>query len=374
MAWFKDGDRNKKNFHAQVNGRRRRLQLKGIQNAEGDWIENDEDMASEAVEFFKAQFHEDIAPDAFDIINHVPHMVNSKQNQELLKQPTKEETNHVVFGLNGDSAGGSDGFTGCFFHTCWDIIREDVHHMVKAFFNGHELPKFITHTNLVLLPKKKEVITFSDMRPISLSNFVNKIFSRVVHERLVDLLPNLISDEQEGFVKGRSIVENMLLTQEIITDIRLRTKVGPNVVIKLDMTKAYDRLSWIFLTEVLRKIGIGERFVGLIFGIISNNWYSVLLNGQQYGFYKSTRGVKQEDPLSPTIFILAVEALSRGLNVLHQNLYFCGFGLPKWSPKINYLAYADDAIIFSSLCAISLQLVMEVLAAYEAASGQLINK
>lgn len=143
--------------------------------------------------------------------------------------------------------------------------------MVKNFFNGQELPRYVTHTNLVLLPKKKEATTFSDMRHISLSNFINKVFSRVMHERLVGLLPNLISDAQAGFVKGRSIVKNVLLTQEIITDIRLRTNAGPNVVIKLDMTKAYDRLSWLFLTKVLRKMGFCERFIGLVFGIVSNN-------------------------------------------------------------------------------------------------------
>ncbi|XP_075084557.1 uncharacterized protein LOC142167931 [Nicotiana tabacum] len=74
------------------------------------------------------------------------------------------------------------------------------------------------------------------------------------------------------------------------------------------------------------------------------------------------------------MFILAVEALSRGLNSLHLNLYFCGYGLPKWSPKINHLSYADDTIIFSSSDATSLRLVMEVLHAYEMASGQLVNK
>nr|XP_009789135.1 PREDICTED: uncharacterized protein LOC104236814 [Nicotiana sylvestris] len=89
---------------------------------------------------------------------------------------------------------------------------------------------------------------------------------------------------------------------------------------------------------------------------------------------RSTRGVKQGDPLSPTLFILAAEAMSRELNALHKNLYFCDFGMPKWSPKINHLAYADDTIIFSSSDATSLQLIMEVLAAYEAAFGQLINK
>ncbi|XP_009767124.1 uncharacterized protein LOC142180878 [Nicotiana tabacum] len=209
MAWFKDGDRNTKFFHAQ--------------------------------------------------------------NQELLKQPTKEEVKQAVFSLNADSAGGPDGFTGKFFQQSWSIVGDDVLAMTKEFFNDKDLPKYITHTNLVLLPKKKDVITFSDLQPISLGNFINKVFSRVIHERITPLLPSLISVKQAGFVKGRSIAENILLTQEIIIDIRLRTKAGPNVVLKLDMTKAYDRLSWLFMTKVLRKMGFEERIIGIVFGIVSNN-------------------------------------------------------------------------------------------------------
>ncbi|XP_070005983.1 uncharacterized protein [Nicotiana sylvestris] len=270
MTWFKEGDRNTKCFHAQVRGRRKRLQLNKIQNSGGTWIEEEQEIAEEAIKYYEEQFTEAATPSSFDILEHVPNLINTEQNVELNKQPTKEEVKVAVLGLNGDSAGGQ------------------------------------------------------------------MVISRVVHEKLVKFLPSLISEEQAGFVKGRNIVENILLTQEIVTDIRLRTKAGPNVILKLDMTKAYDRLSWLFLTKVLRKMGFTERLIGIVFELVSNNWYSTLINGQAHGFFKSSRGVKQGDPASPTLFILAAEALSR-----------------------------DET---------SPMLIMQVLKAYEAAFGQLVNK
>lgn len=112
----------------------------------------------------------------------------------------------AVFGLNGDNASGSNGFTGQLYNSCLEIIGDDVLEMAKALFCGSEFPMFITHTNLVLLPKNKNVATFSDIKHISLSNFSNTIISRVLHERLVDLMPTFISPNQAGFVKERSIV------------------------------------------------------------------------------------------------------------------------------------------------------------------------
>ncbi|XP_059288171.1 uncharacterized protein LOC132041478 [Lycium ferocissimum] len=143
--------------------------------------------------------------------------------------PTEEEVKEAVFASSGESDCGPDGFTGLFFQSCWEIVKLDVVDMVKAFFVGQELPRFITHTNLILIPKKEQVQSFSDLRPISL---------------------RLISENQSAFVKGRSIMENVLLTQEIVKDIKKITKIA-NVVVKLDMTKEYDRVSWLFLSKVL---------------------------------------------------------------------------------------------------------------------------
>nr|XP_016479792.1 PREDICTED: uncharacterized protein LOC107801044 [Nicotiana tabacum] len=270
MNWFAGGDRNTRFFHTHVNGKRQKLQLKIIQNGDGDWLESEDLMANAA-------------------------------NLEVCKFPTIEEVKGEVFALSGDSASRPDGFIGLFYKHCWDIVGEDIFKLLQEFYGGASLTKSITHTNLVLLPKKPQVQTFSNLRPISLSNFINK---------------------------------------EIVTDIRLRGKPS-NVVIKLDMANAYDRVSWKYLLHVLRKMG---------------------------------RWVKQGDPLSPALLILSAKVLSRSLNKLFEDKRFIRFGMPKWTDPLNHLAYADDTIIFASADPYSLGKVVEVLTLYEQTSGQLINK
>ncbi|XP_070010830.1 uncharacterized protein [Nicotiana sylvestris] len=106
MTWFKEGDRNTKFFHIQVRGRRKRLQLNRIQNSGGTWIEEEQEIAEETIKFYEEQFTEAATPTSFDIVEHVPNLINTEQNAELIKQPTKEEVKVAVLGLNGDSAGG----------------------------------------------------------------------------------------------------------------------------------------------------------------------------------------------------------------------------------------------------------------------------
>lgn len=121
-----------------------------------------------------------------------------------------------------------------------------------------------------------------------------------------------------------------------------------NVVVKLDMAKAYDRVSWIFLMKVLRKFGFSEVIIDMVWRRIFNNCYYVLINGQGNGFFQSSRGLKQGDPLSPTLFIIAAEVLARGLDSLHKDKDFKRYGMLKRSPEINHLSYVDDTILFCS--------------------------
>lgn len=156
--------------------------------------------------------------------------------------PEEEEIKNVVFSLNKDSVCGPNEFSGGFFQACWDIVKGEVTQAVQPFFCGAELPRYITHTTLVLISKKKVVRGFNDLKRISLSTFMNKVISKVIQERIEKVLHKIMSPNQSGFVKGRSISENVLLAQEIVRNIIKRAK-HVNVVVKLDMTKAYDRVS-----------------------------------------------------------------------------------------------------------------------------------
>ncbi|XP_070042829.1 uncharacterized protein [Nicotiana tomentosiformis] len=141
-------------------------------------------------------------------------MVSSEQNLELCISPTREEVKAAVFALSGDSTSGPDSFTSIFFQVCWDIVGEDIHNMLKLVYIGCSLPKSITHTNLVLLPKRPMVQTFSELITICLSNFISKVISRVVHDRLEKILPTFISSNQSGFVKGRKNIIEVLSKYE----------------------------------------------------------------------------------------------------------------------------------------------------------------
>ncbi|XP_055824484.1 uncharacterized protein LOC129893019 [Solanum dulcamara] len=373
LQWFKEGDKNSKYFHAIIRGRRRKLFIHRIQNDEGNWLQGDDDIARAACDHFQNIFTGEDTHIQEDALQCIPKLVTDDQNRDLQALPNLEELRTVVFSMNPNSAAGPDGMNGKFFQECWEIIKEDLFRVVLSFFNGQTLPKYYTHTCLVLLPKVSHPNKLSEFRPISLSNFTNKIISKLLCLRLAPTLPTLISPNQSGFVKNRSISENIMLAQEIIHQIK-KPNVGGNVVIKLDMAKAYDRVSWSYICLILRRMGFGERFIDMVWRIMSHNWYSIIINGSRHGFFHSTRGLKQGDPLSPSLFILGAEVLSRLLNNLHQHPHYHGFFMAKRGPQINHLSFADDIIIFSSGRSQTLQLIMDTLHTYESTSGQLINR
>ncbi|XP_060183188.1 uncharacterized protein LOC132613157 [Lycium barbarum] len=133
--------------------------------------------------------------------------------------------------MDPKSAPGPDGFNAKFFQSCWHVNSTDITLAMTSYFCGTPLPRWITHTCIVLILKVSFPQHLSELRPISLCNVVSKIFAKVLNVRVSKVLPDLISAYQSGLTKDRSITDNILLAQEIIHDIE-KTNEEDNVAIK----------------------------------------------------------------------------------------------------------------------------------------------
>nr|XP_009783630.1 PREDICTED: uncharacterized protein LOC104232192 [Nicotiana sylvestris] len=240
IKWFEEGDSNNKYFHSLIREKRRRLQLHKIKYHRDRWVEGDDNIAKATIRHFHKRFN--ITHQFKDILDCIPRIITDDDNTLLTAMPNMEEIRYAVFDMGANSAASPDGFNDTFFQKCWDIIKDDITNFVQEIFNGKRLTKFFSQTCLVLIPKVKSPNSFSELRPISLSNFTAKIIFKILARRLNPILHKIISENQNRFVKGRSITENILLAQEITQNIKNKN-CGGNVIIKLDMEKAYDRMS-----------------------------------------------------------------------------------------------------------------------------------
>ncbi|XP_060210413.1 uncharacterized protein LOC132637320 [Lycium barbarum] len=318
IKWFDEGDSNTRYFHNVIKDRRRRLQLHRIKN-KGKWLHSDEKISNSAIRHFKRIFN--LPEPAVDdnIFSCIPKIITDGDNVMLSKIPIEKEIKDAIFDMSSTSSAGPDGFNGTFYQKCWEIIKVDVINFVQSFFYGSGLTKFYSHSCLALIPKVNSPSNFSELRPISLSNFSNKIISKILARKLNPLLPKLISYNQSGFVKGRLITDNILLAQEIVHDIA-KTNKGGNIVIKLDMAKAYDRLSWKLLIGVIKSFGFSE-------------WWTM------------------ETDFPGLVF--------HHYQCLYEHPNFIPFTMSKRGPQINHLAYADDIVIFSAGKSKVIKLIMK---------------
>ncbi|KAL9687628.1 hypothetical protein QQ045_032033 [Rhodiola kirilowii] len=371
MNWLREGNRNSKIFHAAIKARRIhnsvRLKLK-----DGSHTDDRDVIGNKAEQYFKALFSSFPVTKDIDVSDLISPTISDADNLALAAQPSEHETRDAVFSMNPNSSPGPDGFTGKFFTGYWDIIKEDLLAVVAAFFNGLQLPKIISSANIVLIPKVPKATSMDQLRPISLCNVLHKIMSKILNNRLKSVLGSIISPEQAGFLEGRNIQDSIAMAHDLVRDINHKIY-GGNVLIKLDMSKAYDRLSWSFLLKMMRAFGFSKVWCDLIYRNISNCWYSVIWEGSPFGFFKSNRGVRQGDPLSPSLFILSMEYFSRLINhsIIHRKVI--PYQVKGTCTNIQHLLYADDLLIFSSGMKISISKLLGLIEAFCNLSGQQLS-
>ena len=165
----------------------------------------------------------------------------------------------------------------------WNLVGDDVCQSVLNFLNNASLPKNLNHTFITLIPKKKNPEYASKFRPISLYYVLYKIFSKVLANRLKRILPKIIIEHQSAFTKSRFISDNILVAFESLHSMQKHTRNDDFMVIKLDMSKAYDWVEWPYVEAVMRTMGFTEQWIRLIMLCVTSVLYSILVNGEPKG-------------------------------------------------------------------------------------------
>ncbi|KAL2223559.1 UNVERIFIED_CONTAM: hypothetical protein Sindi_3080600 [Sesamum indicum] len=204
IKWAKDGERNTRYFHSLVQKRRFRGTIFEIQH-EGEVLTDPVGIKRSAASFFEQLLSaEPACPDEMDR-DCLGDGLTDEDRCFLCTMPMMAEVREAVFCIEPESVAGPDGFGAIFYHTCWDLVSEDVFCAVSEFFRGIAMPKSFTATTISLIPKTASPVSWSEYRPISLCNVTNKICTKLMSIRLGHVLPKVLSPSQSGFVPGRFV-------------------------------------------------------------------------------------------------------------------------------------------------------------------------
>lgn len=347
VKWLESGDGNTAYFHKMVASRRSANQIHYLINTEGDRLSNMGEVKSHCVDYFQNLFgghSSSLSPRSLHRISDLTNFRCSDTLKNMLHaNVTAADVKYEVFNLPRNKSPGPDGYTGEFYRKTWDIIGHDVTEAVLEFFRSGQLLKQWNCTVISLVPKRIGADSLTDFRPISLCNVVYKIISKILARRLQEVTPLMVSNTQSAFVKGRLLVENVLLATEMVQGFG-NSNISKRGPLKVDLRKAFDCVNWNFILQILETADFPPLFVNWISQCLTSTSFSINVNGELCGFFKGTRGLRQGDPMSPSLFVMAMEVYSNLLNSGFDS-GLIGFHPLGRNPKVTHLAFADDIII-----------------------------
>ncbi|XP_062076005.1 uncharacterized protein LOC133780148 [Humulus lupulus] len=345
VNWVKFSDDNSRYFHAVM--RKRRLENRITSFTIGDKIEDD---YSKVVEHFLSHFENFMGRRSLankeiniDCLNQ-GNRLTLEQQVRLLRPFNKSDVKKALFSIHSSKSPGLDGFGSGFFKGLWADIGDEISQSVLEFFQNGFLPKSLNETVISLIPKVAEPKSASNYRPIACCSTLYKCILKMICTRLSEVLPFLVHSNQGAFIKNRMLAHNIMIFQDLLKEYT-RKNISARCILKIDLSKAYDTVDWHFVEELLKHLCFPSRFIDWILVCLKGTSYNLLMNGRIQGTFKGEKGLRQGDPMSPLLFVLIMEYLTRLLAHCSGKKGF-GFHPMCKQLRLTNLCFADDLILF----------------------------
>ncbi|KAM1933989.1 hypothetical protein ACFX15_018211 [Malus domestica] len=266
----------------------------------------------------------------------------------LLKPYSDKEVRVAFFQMHPSKAPGLNGMSPLFFQKFWHVVKHDVVNAICSFLTSGRLLRKACFTHVVLIPKVNQPHEMSQLCPIGLCNVIYKIGAKVIANRLKKFLNVIISPHQSAFVLGMLISDNTLVAAEIGHFLHnKRWGREGSFALKLDISKAYDRVEWNFLEAVMLRLGFDSRWVAVVMMCVKSVSYYFLVNG--------------EECLSALIAHKEEKGVISGIRICDGAL------------SVHHLLFADDSFLFGKVKLEECVEVQHNLDVFSQASGQEIN-
>ncbi|GKV14797.1 hypothetical protein SLEP1_g25615 [Rubroshorea leprosula] len=352
--WIVEGDRNTKFFHLSTIKHRSKNRILGLKNLD--------------------LFSTTLDHSFMDSFRTVQLSIDESLSLDSLSGiPSEVEILRAVNSMKPYKAPGPDGTHPFFYQKLWAVVKDKVCNDIKQIFQESSIPEKWNECLLVLIPKVKSPETIQQYRPIGLCNTSYKIISKILVHRLKPWMDKLISPCQSSFIPGRQGMDNVLILQELVYSFKKKTgKVG-DMICKLDLEKAYDRLEWSFIREALLFFKFPMEIINLIMSMVCSSSISVLVNGDKTESFLPTRGIRQGDPLSPYLFIICMEFLSLKISADMEAGHWKGSKAGRRGPLLSHLFFADDIIFIGKATPQNCVYLKNLLDFFCSRSGQRVN-
>nr|GEU77251.1 RNA-directed DNA polymerase, eukaryota [Tanacetum cinerariifolium] len=272
INWCVKGNENSHFFHGMINKRQSQMSIRGIM-IDGVWTEDPSKVKSEFFEHFSSRFAKPVSHrDLFNI--QFLNTLTLDQQSDLERGVTKEELKKRF----------------------WTTIKDGVLEAVKYFFNSGDIPTGYNSLFIVLIPKIPDANLVKDFRPISLIGSIYKVIAKLLANRLVRVLGDIINEVQSAFIADRQILDGPFILNEMLQWCKLKKK--QSLIFKVDFEKAFDSIRWDFLDDVLKNFGFGGKWCNWIQSCLNSSRGSILINGNPTKEFNFQKGLKQGDPLS----------------------------------------------------------------------------